>query len=206
IEKYATLKEDVDVLCAEGALIIQFKQGSVVIDPSFGQNQKTIDKIREIIKTIESDSQTTLEKIVLAGASSPEGTAQQNDVLAQKRADALKQYLGVNVNTKANLFEVVNVGEDWTGLRQMVEASDMQYKSEVLEIMDKYSVKQGREKQLMDLKWGRPYNYMMEHFFPKLRSAGYIRVFYDSKPSPEAEATNQAIELYNRGAYADVLT
>ncbi|MEG1608175.1 MAG: tetratricopeptide repeat protein, partial [Mucinivorans sp.] len=45
-----------------------------------------------------------------------------------------------------------------------------------------------------------------EHFFPKLRSAGYIRLFYERKPSMELNETNQAIELYNQRSYADVLT
>ncbi|MEG1648656.1 MAG: OmpA family protein [Rikenellaceae bacterium] len=206
IAEYTALNGDLNALRTEGALLIKFKQGSDVIDPALDQNQKALAKIKEIVQAIESDPQARLEKIVLAGASSPEGTAQKNNILSQKRAEALKQYLGTNVSTKANLFEVVNVGEDWMGLRQQVEASEMKYKNEVLTIMDKYSVRQGREKYLMDLKWGRPYNYMLEHFFPTLRSAGYIRLFYQSNPSPEVETINKAIELYNRAAYADVLT
>ncbi|MEG1076646.1 MAG: hypothetical protein RSD89_06035 [Mucinivorans sp.] len=205
IDEYAALKENIDVLRAEGSLVINFRQNDTSIDPSLGDNQKTLDKIKQITHAIESDPQATLEKIVLAGASSPEGAAQKNDVLAQKRADALKKYLGINSTNKADLFDVVNVGEDWTGLRQMVEASDMQYKDLVLATMAKYTVRQGREVELMKLKWGRPYNYMLEHFFPKLRSAGYIRVFYDSAKSTDTEATNQAIKLYNDQAYADVL-
>ncbi|MEG1665224.1 MAG: hypothetical protein RR286_07945, partial [Mucinivorans sp.] len=206
VKDYASFQEDVDVLRAEGALLIHFRQGSVDVDPSFGDNQKTLDKITEILHLIAIDSLSTLEKVVLAGASSPEGTSQKNDILAQKRADALQDYLGVNISTRANLFEVVNVGEDWTGLRQMVAASNMEYKDLVLKTIDQYTVKQGREVELMKLKWGRPYNYMMEHFFPKLRSAGYIRLFYERKPSMELNETNQAIELYNQRSYADVLT
>ena len=72
-------------------------------------------------------------------------------------------------------------------------------------IIDTYGVYQGREVELMRLKGGRPYNYMFEHFFPLLRSAGYIRIFYESKPSPDFVATNQAIERYNRKEYSETL-
>lgn len=61
------------------------------------------------------------------------------------------------------------VGEDWVGLRDSVVHSDMEYKNEVLAIIDRYGIHEGREKHLMDLRVGRPYNYMMEHFFPSLR-------------------------------------
>lgn len=82
----------------------------------------------------------------------------------------------------------------------------MQYKDEVLEIINTVPVMRGREKRLMDLKWGHPYNYMMDHFFPKLRNAGYIRIFYETKPDVGFENTNQAIERCNRKAYRDALT
>ncbi|MEG1665245.1 MAG: OmpA family protein, partial [Mucinivorans sp.] len=203
---YHAMKDNFDALRAEGALIVYFKQGGGMVDPNFAQNQKSLDQIKKILSLISSDPRAKLGKIVIAGAASPEGGVPNNIALAQKRANALKNYLGDSISSQTNLFEVVNVGEDWTGLRQMVAASNMEYKDLVLKTIDQYTVKQGREVELMKLKWGRPYNYMMEHFFPKLRSAGYIRLFYESKPSAQYEATVSAVESYNNRAYTDVLT
>ncbi|MEG2856818.1 hypothetical protein [Bacteroides sp.] len=206
MSEYRAITEDFDVLRAEGALIVYFKQGSMVIDPDFENNKKSLEQIRKVLALIEVDPQVSLGKIVLAGASSPEGSLLRNKDISLKRANALKSHLGEDVNSEAGLFETINIGEDWTGLRKMVETSDMQYKQQVLDIIDNVPVRQGREKQLMGLKWGRPYNYMLAHFFPKLRSAGYIRIFYESKPSPDFEKTNQAVDEYNNGAYRDALT
>lgn len=121
--------------------------------------------------------------------------------MASKRVQALQDYLKDKNNIDINIFKRVNFGEDWKGLRHLIEKSDMQYKTEVLAIIDNVPVMRGREKQLMDLKWGRPYNYMMEHFFPKLRNAGYIRVFYETKPNEDFGIINQAIDLYSNNKY-----
>ena len=59
----------------------------------------------------------------------------------------------------------------------MVAASDILYKEEVLHILDHTPVwvfdkagrvVDGRKKQLMDLRGGMPYTYMLENFFPEL--------------------------------------
>ncbi|MEG1635670.1 MAG: hypothetical protein RR388_08590 [Rikenellaceae bacterium] len=206
MSEYHTTINDLDALRAEGALIVYFKQGTGTVDPIFAENRESLAQINKILKLILSDPRATLGKIVIAGAASPEGGSVSNNALARKRADALKQYLGDSISSQLNLIEVVNIGEDWTGLREMVQQSDMQYKSEVLEIMNNYTLEQGMEKKLMDLKWGRPYNYMLANFFHKLRSAGYIRLFYEVKPSAQHEATLKAVASYNNQAYADVLT
>ena len=68
---------------------------------------------------------------------------------------------------------------NWSELRTMILKSDISYKREVLDIIDHISIKDGRERKLMDLKSGKPYRYIKEHFFPKLRYAGYIKVYYE---------------------------
>lgn len=203
--EYKIVKENFDVMRAEGALIIHFRQGKKIIDPTFEENGKSLTQIINVLDLIAKDPATSIGKIVLAGASSPEGTAKLNDFLAEQRIQVLRDFLNSKTTLSLSQIESVNIGEDWTGLRKMVEQSNMQYKNEVLDIIDYVPVMKGREKQLMDLKQGGPYNYMKEHFFPKLRSAGYIRVFYESKPDAAFERSNEAIELYNNKEYRDAL-
>lgn len=205
MSEYRAVTENFDVLRAEGALVVRFRQGVSAIDPDFNDNRKSLEEVKKVLRLIEADPQASLGKIVLAGASSIEGSAALNDRLAQQRADALKKYLGEHVSSQASLFEVINIGEDWTGLRKLVESSEMAYKAEVLHIIDRYPVYGGREKILMDLKSGSPYRYMNKHFFPLLRNAGYIRIFYESRPAPDFETTNEAIGQYNRKEYKETL-
>ncbi|MEF9924663.1 MAG: hypothetical protein RR854_08845 [Muribaculaceae bacterium] len=205
MEDYKVMAKDFDVMRADGALIVYFRQGHRILDPNYEGNKQSLDQIKKVMAMIDADPNATLGKIVIAGASSPEGTLRRNEFLAQKRADALKKYLGIKAASKDDLFELITVGEDWSGLCQMVEASDMKHKELVLETIKKYPVTGGRENELMKLKGGRPYNYMLKHFFPKLRSAGYIRIYYDAKPTAEFKATNEAIELYNNRSFSEAL-
>lgn len=203
---YENFKDNFDALRTEGALIVRFDKGSASIDSGLGDNAESLERVCRVFELIEQDPGASIGKIVLAGTASPEGSSEFNNRLAEQRSRALQQYLGSKTEVDlTDVIENVNVGEDWAGLRRIVAQSDMQYKSEVLHIIDNVPVSGGREKQLMDLKWGRPYNYMMEHFFPLLRSAGYIRVFYESRPSEDFKATNLAVDLYNQREYRKAL-
>ena len=85
-------------------------------------------------------------------------------------------------------------------LREQVAASDMAGRDEVLDILDHTPlwiydddnrIVDGRKKQLMDLQGGKPYNYMLEHFFPELRNSVstvlYLHIVaqQDSETEPE---------------------
>lgn len=205
MKEYTTSKENFDLMRAEGALIVRFRQGRNVIDPTLEDNAQSLEKVSNVLKLITGDANASVGKIVLAGGSSPEGTKRLNDKLSEERVQTLRKYLNEKANIDFSQIESITIGEDWVELRKMVEQSDMQYKNEVLEIINNVPVMQGREKQLMDLKWGRPYSYMLEHFFPKLRNAGYIRIFYVTTPDMELEKTNQAIGLSNNKEYRDAL-
>lgn len=81
-------------------------------------------------------------------------------------------------------FEVINGKIDWYGLSQMVGKSDMPDKETVLNILSVTPVegssgKRGRKNELMYLKAGVPYRYMLKNFFPALRSSTCIKVFYE---------------------------
>lgn len=111
-----------------------------------------------------------------------------------------------------SLFNVQPKGIDWNGLAAMVEASDMRYRSEVLNILryvPETTYRNGklvdsRLKRLMDLRGGRPYNYMLTHFFPELRAAGayvvcdFVRIAQPAIPinkPNEANGANEANEV-----------
>ena len=87
----------------------------------------------------------------------------------------------------------------------MVEKSDMMYKSEVLSIIDNYSIHNGRELRLINLRGGVPYNYMYKTFFTKLRTASYVQVFYDIKPSDELIKIDRASKLIILKNYKEAL-
>ena len=205
MDEYSPASVNFDAPRAAGAQIIRFKQGKVVIDRNYLANKQALEVVKSVVDLVLQDPYASLGKVVLAGGSSPEGLATLNDRVSLQRVTALKQTLCDDVDVQDDLFEIINLGEDWVGLRQMVASSTMAHKESVLDIIDTYSVQQGREVKLMKLKRGVPYKYMAKHFFPLLRNAGYIRVYYNTKATPDFEQTNKAIGHYNIKAYAAAL-
>lgn len=203
MSEYKVAKSDFDALRENGALLVTFNVGSATIDQSNPENATSLTQVKKVLGLIKADPNAEVGKIVIAGTASPEGKADINDKLAARRAEALKEYLGNTIDPK--VFEIVNVGEDWTMLRRIVENSTMPNKQAVLDIIEKYGVYNGRELELMKLNGGRDYNYMLREFFPKLRSAGYIQIFYERKPDIDFAPTNEAIEKINNQDYTGAL-
>lgn len=169
---------------------IFFRVADAQLDKSFMDNSLTLGLVAEALRMVQKDPSVELSRIFIAGYASPEGSLSLNTSLAQRRAEAVRDYiireLGVTDNS---LFEIYNGGEDWNGLHRMVEASDMPGRDKVLYLLDNRV--EGDELIKSKLKYfegGVPYAYMLKHFFPKLRSSGYIRIFYEVVPAAGYEA------------------
>ncbi len=165
----------------EKAQIIFFKWDKAEIDSEYFDNAKVLQHVIDVTRQIYNDPEAEIVRIVLLGLSSPEGRYEYNVKLAANRSKALKQYILNYLSLPDSCFELVNGGEGWDELRYQVEASEMPGKDECLRIIDKIPVLKGRETRLMKLDQGIPYRYMQEHFFPKLRRAGYIKLYYRKK-------------------------
>ena len=177
-ERYNILFNERD----KGTAVIRFTVGSHKIDMDIDGNRELLDAVRRAFRLIEQDPNATLKQIMIAGYASPEGTLAGNTALAQRRAESFKKYLVDHLNIPAdkNLFELYNGREDWNGLRKLVAASDMEYRQEVLDIIDAYTIDQEiRKNKLKQLDGGKPYAYMLKNFYPSLRNAGYLQIYYD---------------------------
>ena len=138
--------------------------------PSFENNSAELGRIDSLLRPMATDTDTyKVLKTNIVGYASPEDTYDHNLILSERRATGMRTWLVNKYGLNENSISISGAGEDWVGLRNAVVRSDMRYKDEVLAIIDRYGIKQGREKRLMDLYGGRPYNYMLEHFFPALR-------------------------------------
>lgn len=171
----------------EGALSIYFRKGERVIDRYFGDNNKSMVELVSAVRAIAASDDSRIVHIVLAGFASPEGMLSFNKRLARNRALAMKKFLLDNTSVDPGLISVYNGEVDWSGLRQLVAESDLGNKDTVLDLIDNAPVWDvhrniGRLGQIMRLDSGRTYRYMMQHFFPKLRNAAYIKIYYENLP------------------------
>lgn len=192
---------------------VYFRQGYSRLQPAFRENGIRLDEFMRRVSEIHADSTARLNSIDIVAYASPEGPYTLNRKLARKRAENISAYLRGNMPfLSGSLFNVQPKGIDWNGLAAMVEASDMRYRSEVLNILrniPETTYRNGRLvdsrlKRLMDLRGGRPYNYMLTHFFPELRAAGayvvcdFVRIAQPAIPinkPNEANGANEANEV-----------
>lgn len=177
IENYVPQKR-ISVGAQAEAQIIYFKVDKSEIDNSYSDNETVLRHVVEVTHQIQKDPEAEIVRIVLLGLSSPEGRYDYNHKLAGERSKALKKYITDHIVLPDSCFELVNGGEGWEELRYQVSQSEMSDKAAVLQIIDNVPIFKGRESRLLNLKQGVPYRYMKKNFFPQLRRAGYIKVYY----------------------------
>ena len=203
-------KEDIDRYRDEATLVVYFPVGSVQVLPEFENNRAQLDHLLSVLNKIAASKDSRIAKILVVGSASPDGSAELNSRIADKRAQVLVDYITSRTKLSSSHFEVKSNLESWRILRRLVADSDMDSRQEVMNIIDTAPVwdaakKVGRLGLLMKLKGGKPYRHMKQHFFPKLRNAGYIKVFYESQPDPELLSLNKAIDLLQAKQYAEAL-
>lgn len=158
---------------------IYFPVGGMKILPEHELNRDAWNTFVNEIDSLRSNSSNSVLGITVTGYSSPEGNYQNNDIIAKRRAIALKSFLETYYNSTQVEIRTEWVAEDWEGLAEMVRASDMQDREKILDIIDNVDIFKGREVKLKALSGGRPWAYMLKEFFPKLRCAscriGYLK-------------------------------
>lgn len=93
---------------------------------------------------------------------------------------ALRDYLASRYDFPRNQYHIIFGGENWDGLIDALETLDMDYKNEMLDIIQDIPIEKGRETKLMQLRGGVPYRYLLKNVFPSLRVA-ICKVNYDIK-------------------------
>lgn len=171
----------------DGSITVFFKQGLSDIFPDYRKNNESLRKLLSAINALQAAEDSEIVYLIIAGYASPEGTRDLNSKLARNRAEKVKRYIIEKTGIDEKVIDIYNGREDWTGLRKMVEGSEMPYREETIRILTEVPVResasdpQDRLNQLKKLGNGVPYGYMYENFFPELRNATYIRVYYQNK-------------------------
>ena len=168
----------------DGSVTLYFRQAISTLDLDFRDNRSRFETLIRVIDELERSNDSRVARIMVAGFASPEGTVEFNQALSQRRADVIVNQLRYRSGIRQDLIQVFYGGEDWNGLRKMVERSDLPEKYSIINIIDNTPLwdsyrKIGRESQLMKLNGGRTYRYLYHNYFPDLRNATYIRVFYE---------------------------
>lgn len=121
----------------------------------------------ELSRVLE-DSDKELMQVWVCGSTSPDGLWGDNVELSQMRTDAAAAYLRDVTGIPESMIHKESLNEDWDRLIELVTASDIPYKYEVLYIIR--SKKWGERKTaLQKLDGGRVWDILEKDFFPQLR-------------------------------------
>lgn len=158
---------------------INFEQGKWNIDPAYMNNMISLDDINDALHEIIANKNNHISCIEIIGLSSPEGNTLFNSELGEKRAIALKDYLRNEFPELSNKsFLLLNGHENWNGLRELVSESEMPQKQDILYMLNSISPDNGLKEKLKSYQDGYAYMYMVHNYFPRLRNACSLSVFY----------------------------
>ena len=150
---------------------LDFPRGINEIYPNFGNNPIELAKIDRMIRTVATNPDITVQRVFMVGYASPESSVRFNTELSAARAESLRQYFMNNSTIPSSMYETRTGGEDWNGLRVLLEDFPLpaSEKAEFFRIMNTVVDLDAREKAFEKIAGGRPYRIIYDELFPKLR-------------------------------------
>lgn len=157
------------------------------LDLSYADNSYQLDAF--VARIVRQNALGDVSLNVYAGAS-PEGPAELNRRLGERRGVAIRQALterltAVGLNSIASRITVVNLGGRWADLYKMISRSDAPWRDEALEILGRQPHGVGewqtdpRETALRELRGGSAWIYIASRYLPRLRSVGSAVIVHE---------------------------
>lgn len=172
---------------------IGFRVGNSTLDVAYGDNAARLSEIISFLEHVRDDSTLELVEVSFCGSASPEGSGSINKRLATERCASIEHYVRKRILLPDSVISRCEGGIAWELLAQLVEQSDMPHKGEAIDVLrnvpeytyNKSVLVDSRKKRLMELQYGRTWNYMLKNFFPQVRNASVILVTVRQKPKIE---------------------
>lgn len=155
-----------------GSAFIDFPVSETVIYPDYRNNTEELAKISATIDAVVKDSDITVKSMSIKGFASPESPYGNNAHLASGRTEALKTYVHNLYHLSNDIITTDFEPENWAGLRDYVEASDLTHKAEILAIIDSDREPDNKEWKIKS-GYKDEYNYLLKNCYPSLRRSDY---------------------------------
>ena len=166
-----------------GSAYIDFPANRTVIYSDYHNNLAELGKIEGTIDSVRNDKDVTITSVWLKGYASPESSYKHNKELAIGRTAALKAHIGQLFHFADSIISTAYEPENWEGLRQYVEKSNIDHREEILALIDSDmdpDVKEAKIKRT----YLKEYRFLLQYCYPYLRHTDYrieytIRIFND---------------------------
>lgn len=207
---------------------IDFPVGRNDVDPSFGENEKSLRDIKAQLRMLMNSDVYDLDSVVVVASASPEGSVTGNELLSKRRGESISAFFGAYMKRQIdslnredglsfNLDETYEVAgkearkpirftshydtENWNGLHLLVETDSVMT---VTEKEDYYALcdiadLDERENRMKAEPW---YKYMREKLYPKLRSVSFAFSLARKGMVKDTMMTTQIDSVYMEGVQA----
>ena len=140
-------------------------------------NPVELQKIYNSVNFVKSDSDVTINRMVIEGYASPEGSYPHNVMLSENRTQALKDYLQKTGITRDLKMMASGKGENWPGFLEYLNKNyDVPQRSILLKIANSSISEDDKEKR-MRAEAPQGYKYCLDNVFPSLRRTNYTVVY-----------------------------
>ena len=168
-----------------GSAYIDFPVDQTVIYPDYRRNTTELGKIQATIDSVRNDKDVTITSVWLKGFASPESPYKHNTELAIGRTAALKKHIGQLYHFADSIIQTDYEPEDWAGLRRYVEQSNINYRAEILTLIDSDMEPDAKEAKIKRT-YPNEYRFMLQNFYPALRHTDY-RIDYNIRKFNKVE-------------------
>ena len=190
--------EDTKVRQLRGHAFLDFPVNETVIYPGYRKNPDELAKIKASVDSVMFDKSVVVTRITLHGYASPESPYSNNTRLAMGRTESLKSYLMRNYSFDPTVFQTDYTPEDWENLKGFLLNTDsrkikgsfwydsqsyeetpeapavlLQYRNELLQIIDRQMDPDAKEELLKHVGGGAPYRWLLQYVYPGLRHTDY---------------------------------
>ena len=167
-----------------GRAFIDFPVNRTELYPDYRGNQRELAKIIATIDSVRNDKDVTVKRITIKGYASPESPWENNTRLAKGRTATLKQYVQNLYHFDEGFIATDYEPEDWAGLREFVEKSNMEHRTEILAIIDDTTLLPDPKEYKLKTTYPAEYKFLLATVYPGLRHSDYtieytIRSFTD---------------------------
>ena len=185
------LKEAVKMRDEVKVARLNFRQDSHKIDPKFQNNRQELDSVRHSIAMVKDNADLTITGIYVTGYASPEGRADYNEKLSQRRAEAFMRYVQRETEVDTRLWHVAWRGEDWEGLRlELDKFPNLLKQKEVIAVVESCKGNlDDCEQRFRDEFPPEVYQRLLNEVYPPLRRNEY-RIEYNVRNFNLEEAKN----------------
>lgn len=156
-----------------GSAYVDFPVNETVIYPEYRNNTHELAKIRSTLDDVFGDSDVAIKSVSIKGFASPESPYENNRRLASGRTEALKKYIHDLYDFPNDLIKTDFVPENWIGLREFVEASDLAHKADILAIIDSDRDPDNKEWKIKSV-YKDEYQHLLKNIYPALRRSDYL--------------------------------